>query len=644
MTKSLIIVEFKEEAEFLLERSPGIFGEDAIVLSLLPEASAVLIRHGIAFENSVPYFSKSSHERCLKEVDRTIRKINASIQIHDGYGLRNAYKNALTFYLRQYLSYVVLTIETIANVIERHGIQTLHVCHYEGNDHSGFGMLAKERILGEIAGLFNDQIKVCPYALNLPEACQPDQLKKILKPLISALMFPLELSRLKKHQRHPFVFYSLKYYFDHIARAFGEYDHYNVVPNAKTFTQLVDRSGGVDLNNIHLSAFGLPADHKFAASWQKALEALKGLHAKEHVFRFREHDFSSIIFRKCEQGYGPELKAMNRQIAGLKKFLNALKPSVVLSHVARDFSYALGELAEAMNIPSVLISHGSHVPPKNEYDRMEWSDHGQGLIHTDYRYHLLQSPWAVEHVRAMGYRKAYHAVEPLIFPKVDRTDKEKAQLKKFPQSEGKRIVMHAGTPKPRGSNRLYIYETLDEYISYMRDLVEAARKIPDIFLVIRFRPYPYLSTEQLKALLPKGDHYVVATDGSFADYLKIADLMVSFSSTTIEEALINSIPVLQYDPTSRYMHIEGAAWQDKGFAHADSVYYIGGQAFLVPGLKWILANHLNTILVGDLFERHVFKSDEAISVTDFIKGVIDHDVPAPIRIEEKKHLDGVEMF
>lgn len=275
---------------------------------------------------------------------------------------------------------------------------------------------------------------------------------------------------------------------------------------------------------------------------------------------------------------------------------------------------------------------------------MEWYDHGKGLIHTDYKYHLLQSPWAVEHVRSMGYQGNYYAIDPLIFPEVDRSGKEALQLEMFPQSKGKRIFVHAGTPKPRGSNRLYVYETLDEYISNISDLVEAARGIPEIFLIIRFRPYPYLTTEQLKALLPKGDHYVIATEGPFADFLKIADVLVSFSSTTIEEALINRIPVLEYDPSDRYMHIPGVRWQDKAFAHADSVYYIGDRKSLSSGLKWILDNHLNATIIGNLFERHVFKPGEAVSVHEFVRLVLNGNLPKPLDLKHKKHLDGVEIF
>lgn len=644
MPTKIVLVEFGQEVEFLTEHHPQIFEGDVKVIALLPEARVLLKKKNIPFETSAAYFSKSSNEECLKCVDHIIQRINETLKIRDSFGLKHAYKTSVTFYLRFYLSYIVSTLEVLRNAVEPQSATQLHVCTYPQNDHSGCWLSAKERILGDIALAFTGRMEVCRYSLNLSEPSTSDRLKKLIKKAVCTVLFPLELMRLERFKKQPIVFYSLKYYFDRIARNFKNNDLYNVVPSAKCYTKLVDNSVGVDLNNVHLSDVVGGTDKTFCDSWRKALEDLKTIHTKHQLFSFRGFDFSSLVFQKWVQGYGPEFKKLNRQIRPLKKFYEKLKPAVVLSHAARDFSYALGELAELTDIPSILISHGSHVPPNNSFDRMEWYDHGKGLIHTDYKYHLLQSPWAVEHVRSMGYQGNYYAIDPLIFPEVDRSGKEALQLEMFPQSKGKRIFVHAGTPKPRGSNRLYVYETLDEYISNISDLVEAARGIPEIFLIIRFRPYPYLTTEQLKALLPKGDHYVIATEGPFADFLKIADVLVSFSSTTIEEALINRIPVLEYDPSDRYMHIPGVRWQDKAFAHADSVYYIGDRKSLSSGLKWILDNHLNATIIGNLFERHVFKPGEAVSVHEFVRLVLNGNLPKPLDLKHKKHLDGVEIF
>ncbi len=644
MTKKLVLLEFKEEAGYFLKYQPEILTGGAKVISLLPETSEILLENGIAFETSAPYFSKESHERCLGCVDAVIQEVNASMSVKDSYGIRHAYTNALTFYLRQFLGYVVATIEVIENACKQHAVDEIIVCRYSGNDHSQLTFSSKERILSEIAGLFAPHVRIQSPDLNIPPQARAKQWRQWLRSLVCAVYFPIELWMLKKRSRPSMVYYSYKYRFDGIAKAFKDCDHYNAAPEVKSFMRLTDDALGFVSRNVHLDGIRLSKDQEFSKTWIDSVEIFKRICDRKRLCVWRGRDFSAMVFRKIDKGYGPQLARLNRTVASLRKFLAALKPVAVLSHVARDFSYALGELAERMNIPSILISHGSHVPPNNEFDRMEWFDHGKGLINTDYRYHLLQSPWAVEHVKAMGYQGNYYAVEPLIFPKVDRSGKLNLTLKMFPRSQGKKIFVHAGTPKPRGSNRLYIYETLDEYVAYMSDLVEAARNMPEVFLIIRFRPYTYLSTEQLKTLLPAGDHYVIAAEGPFADYLKIADVMVSFSSTTIEEALINGIPVLQYDPSDRYMHIPGARWQDKAFAHADSVYYIGNRNGLVPGMTWILNNHLNATLSGDLFQRHVFKPGDAMTVEELITRLLKKDLPQPISLKEKKQLEGVEIF
>lgn len=644
MAKTLIVVEFKEEVEFLLKDRPEVFKGDVKVLSLLPEASEVLLKNGIAFETSVPYLPKGSHERCLECVETIIKEVNASMSIKDRHGLCHTYTNMMTFYMRIYVGYIVCVIELLANVRDRYDFDEIIACRYADNDRTQIGLLSQERILGEIAGLFAPDVRVQSPVLNIPSQVRVSSLRKWLRSVIYAVYFSVEMMFFKRSQRPAIFYFSFKYRFDEIAKAFRSWDHFNVEPDVRSFARMTDDSLGFMVRNIHLSGLAFSPDRVFVNSWSGSIKEFKNRCDKKQLCVFRGRDFLSIVLRKMEQGYGPQLSGLNQQVAALKKCFDRIKPSVVLSHMARGLSYALGELAESMNIPSILISHGSHVPPQNRFDRMEWFDHGKGLVHTDYRYHPLQSPWALKHVCAMGYRGNYYAIDPIIFPKVDRSHKETLQLKMYPQSQGKMIVVHAGTPKQRGANRFYIYETLDEYVAYMSDLIEEARKIPEIFLIIRFRPLSYLSTSQLRALLPKGDHFVIATEGSFADYLKIMDLLVSFSSTTIEEALINGIPVVQYDPSGRYVHIAGPVWQDKGFAHVDSVYYIGERRGLGAGLQWILDNHLNATIVGDIFERHVFKSGEAMSIHQFVERLVKGDLPKPIDLKIKPHLDGVEMF
>ena len=79
----------------------------------------------------------------------------------------------------------------------------------------------------------------------------------------------------------------------------------------------------------------------------------------------------------------------------------------------------------------------------------------------------------------------------------------------------------------------HVYETLDEYVAAMGELVLAVDQVPDTFLILKFRPNADLGMEDLRTLLPASDRYMISVDESFLDVLGFTDLLVSFSSTTI---------------------------------------------------------------------------------------------------------------
>lgn len=51
------------------------------------------------------------------------------------------------------------------------------------------------------------------------------------------------------------------------------------------------------------------------------------------------------------------------------------------------------------------------------------------------------------------------------------------------------------------------------------------------------------------------DCYSIHTEGTFEKYQVIADILISYLSTTIEEALQNKISVLLYDCQGKYCHV-----------------------------------------------------------------------------------------
>ena len=136
------------------------------------------------------------------------------------------------------------------------------------------------------------------------------------------------------------------------------------------------------------------------------------------------------------------------------------------------------------------------------------------------------------------------------------------------------------------SLRPWIYETIDEYINNINDIINVIEEIPEIYLVIRFRPQSGLSLDDLSLLLKNSECYGIYTDGSFEDYLMSADLLISYSSTTIEEALQSHVPVLQYDPSGKYEHISGQILSNSSKNNVSEIYSVLSKSNLMPALKW----------------------------------------------------------
>jgi len=65
-----------------------------------------------------------------------------------------------------------------------------------------------------------------------------------------------------------------------------------------------------------------------------------------------------------------------------------------------------------------------------------------------------------------------------------------------------------------------------------------------------------LSDEEFKLLLPPSEKYTINRQGPFAAVLAATDILVSYSSTALDEALLNERPVILFDKWARYNHFK----------------------------------------------------------------------------------------
>jgi hypothetical protein len=265
----------------------------------------------------------------------------------------------------------------------------------------------------------------------------------------------------------------------------------------------------------------------------------------------------------------------------------------------------LGTLAARKGIPAMLVPHGSMVPSTDQHALAEWREHGLGMTHTDYTYLAVQTPWTEAYLQQSPGPSTAVRTRPLLFA---RPEQRRPRVDDGGSPPTEKIVIHVGTPKARDSMRFWTYETVDEYVSNINSLIRSVEQVDGCRLLIRFRPLEHLKEDDLKALLAPSACYEICSQGSLSDYLGLADLLVSYSSTAIEEALQLRIPVLQYDPQGKYCHVKGPVLDPNEAPEVGSCYFVAREEHLTWSLRWLMANHLSMSQPDSLWDEHRFET------------------------------------
>jgi hypothetical protein len=88
-----------------------------------------------------------------------------------------------------------------------------------------------------------------------------------------------------------------------------------------------------------------------------------------------------------------------------------------------------------------------------------------------------------------------------------------------------------------------------------------------------------------------------------------------YSSTTIEEALQNYVPVLLYGCGGRYQHIPGVEVTPEVACAPTAVYVVERPEHLANGIERILGMHNTIPASGELFETYRYPENERVQVS-----------------------------
>ncbi|MEO0867171.1 MAG: hypothetical protein AAFY17_01755 [Cyanobacteria bacterium J06642_11] len=261
---------------------------------------------------------------------------------------------------------------------------------------------------------------------------------------------------------------------------------------------------------------------------------------------------SPLIEKACINFTNTHVSYTEALIPHLESLFQRIKPERVIAHHLRWMAApALAQVAQSQDIDCTLISHGSHGVPENPTAQYAQDHLADGLLVSALATETItQSPVAEQAASKLAPTLKRRRSSPLMWGhEVPPPDCQKDVF----------TILQAGTYKVLGG-RPWIYETSSEFVHGLQQLVQAIQGIEHIHLIIRVREEPQECTlSALKQLLPETPNWELSTTGYFRDDLQRSDMLISFSSTTLEEALFARRPVGLFGGSSRYRHLAGMA-------------------------------------------------------------------------------------
>lgn len=188
-----------------------------------------------------------------------------------------------------------------------------------------------------------------------------------------------------------------------------------------------------------------------------------------------------------------------------------------------------------------------------------------------------------------------------------------------------RLILVADSFANWWSPDYWVAQTSDEYIASISALGRVIGGLSNTQLLVRAKHKTDCNLESLVCLVePPSNCAVKIRDVPFAEDLARADLLVSFRSTTILEALQARKPVLLWGGTSRARYLPAATERPEP-GQRSAVYALDDPNLLGPMVEAILDAHANRPLTDDEVLPFIWPPDtpdigdiaEALACGDF---------------------------
>jgi len=625
MSTNIVFIEACDEINLI----ESYIKSDTIVISTVPAVSSELKKRGILFQTTLEFFGNQGHHYVHNKSLEIIEEIRPFLNFKDSANVSIAYEKTWIFYFRFHLNYILSMLYIIDKVVKEYGpskfitIPNLNYKKIKNNHANNF--------LNEIVALYANfnSIEIL-YTNERKKHSQKNNLMVLLMGSLKRLIFEIQFiffRIISKNRKSIFALedtYNMPNLIEKISK--------NVNQNLTVFLSIQRKSLQTRVKEMlkgkiffftSLSGIISSKNYKIFDNQinNSVTEIKKYLNINSKKTKIFGPNINILLIDFIDNTLNKKMHHLNGEINSIKRILRVHKPNKVFSQHSLGVGYALGEICLQSNIPALLVTHGSHVPQDQPIPSLEWSIHSQTIFNSHYPFVAIKSPCADKFLdKQVNVISKKIITGPLMISQNNQDMDYRLKLKKnlYKLNSNDRILVHAGTPKGWGSLRPWIYETLDEYINNINDLIKAVDGINGLFFAIRFRSQKDFSLDDLKSLLFQSDCYDVYEDRLFEDYLVTADFLISYSSTTIEEALQYNVPVIQYDPDNKYEHIASEMLNNKVKNYVSPIYSVSSKKDLGYALNWLNENHMYSENKNLSWSKYTYEYDAEMGWLDLM--------------------------
>jgi hypothetical protein len=646
MTETLVFLEFEDEAQAYIKscNKDKIEAGEETIITLSMAVQLALKRKGIPYQTTLPYFDNQAHARVVTRSEEWLNHIESYID-PDKILVRE-----LSFRIRPIFNYFLWLAEIIAESVQR--IQPVILCsppgQFPGYD-PGWRLTPNYRVLGFFASTFARQ-KQLEYrrlqmsdheSSNSPINNNKDTGSSRSRLILGRSILQWLIKRLCANRRILMIAtdsYGLGKVGQEIASQLKGHLCMRLDTNPCSATMrtaaalLFKLLKSPDPSSlVHLPVFLFSQDNRRAArrteqinrNLEKLAAQIEGDWRKN--FQYRDLDLAPTISRRLKEGTRNYMLTIFKAGERLPRVLETIVPTVVLSPFSAGEMAFLGDQCHRMGIPAILIPHGSLAPPRSPLEEIEQRRLSQTQMLGLYQYQAAQTLLAAKHAAYYGISETTINTGPVLFARIEPEEGQQLRQKLgIPPDTA--VIVYAAAQRKRSSIRFQIFETEDEYLAAMSDLVLAVNQLKKVHLVIKLHPSSEFSDSDMRLFLPDCHCLTILHKEPFFEVLSVADLLVSYISTTVEEAILNRIPVVLYDKWTRYSHVEAfdCNTHDPMEWEADAAYYVSDPIRLVRVLKHALLNRDKARSDDQIYQKHMFKPGDVQPLDIHIENLVNN--------------------